>query len=247
MMAAGVSVDLRQNLEKVCERLVKARQSVGRRADEVTLVIVTKRRSPDLISALAALGVCDVGENYVQELVEKQDSLGDIVNRVNWHLIGPVQRRKIKQLPGRITMAHAVDRIEVAQKLEETYRLANFQLPVLLQLNISGEATKSGWAFSDGAFPDEFLTDVRCMMEMKYVRLSGLMTMPPMSGRAEDSRPYYVKLRKMQDKLNRQFGTEIFRELSIGTSFDFEVAVQEGATYVRIGEAIVGARESANV
>lgn len=235
--------DLKQRLNQVQERIEKACQSVNRKRDDVNLVVVTKRRSAALIGALIPLGVKNIGENYVQELLDKQASLGEAGKKFSWHLIGTLQRRKAKYLPHRIAMIHSIDRLKAAQKLDSVFSEELMPLPAFLQVNLSGEDTKSGWTLTDGKLEHQFLSEVERMLALQNLKIKGLMTMPPYSSNSESSRRYYVQLRKLAERLNHHFQNDLFTDFSIGTSFDYEVAIQEGATYVRIGEAILGPRE----
>lgn len=235
--------DLQNRYFAINERIEKACQSAGRNRSTVSLVVVTKRRTPHLVASLVALGIKDIGENYVQEVIDKQAALGDIANHFHWHLIGPLQRRKVKFIPDHFSMMHSADRIEVLQKLDSVFVGTGKKFPVLLQVNVSGEESKSGWTLNGGKTTPEFLAQIETILQLKCLNVCGLMTMPPYSADAENSRPYYVQVRKLQETLNNHLQQDIFTQLSMGTSFDFEVAVQEGASYVRIGEAILGIRK----
>mgnify|MGYP001552591155 CR=1 FL=1 len=235
--------DLENRYLFVNETIEQACQSVGRRRKDVTLVVVTKRRTPLLVASLVSLGVKDIGENYVQETIDKQAALGDVSENFRWHLIGPLQRRKAKYIPAHFSMMHSADRIEVLQKLDTVFSERKQKFPVLLQVNVSGEESKSGWSLPEGKVTPEFLGQIDVIMQMKSLDVIGLMTMPPFSSNAENSRKFYVQVRKLQEKLNKHMDNEVFSQLSMGTSFDYAVAIQEGATYVRIGEAILGTRD----
>ena len=234
--------NLQSRFEDVNERIELACQSAGRRREDVTLVVVTKRRAPHVVASLVSLGVRDIGENYVQETIDKQAALGEIAENFTWHLIGPLQSRKARFVPAHFQMMHSVDRLKAAEKLNEAFAGRDKRFPVLLQLNVSGEESKSGWFVQDGKLTDGFMAQVEQLFQLGHLKVCGLMTMPPFSSDAENSRQYFIRLREIQDSLNARFKNS-FTELSMGTSFDFEVAIQEGATYVRIGEAILGMRE----
>ena len=235
--------EVRNRLDRVREKIVQSCQGVGRNPNDVKLLVVTKRRSAHVIASLMPMGVIDIGENYVQELIDKQAELGEITENFNWHLIGPLQRRKTKFLPGRISMIHSVDRLEVAKKLDVEYGKTGKILDAFLQVNVSGEISKSGWLLEDGDANSDFLSDVEELINLSWVKVRGIMTMPPFSQDPETSRKYFVAVRKLASTLNEHLGVETFQEFSMGTSFDYSIAIQEGATYVRIGEAILGPRE----
>lgn len=235
--------DLKHRLEMVEERIQLACQSVNRRREEIQLIVVTKRRTPTTVASMIHFGIKDIGENYVQEIIDKQAALDDLADNFRWHLIGPLQRKKARYLPYRIAMMHSIDRLEVAQALDSIFVKANLKLPGMLQVNVSGETSKSGWLLPDGKLTTDFLAELETIFALPGIKISGLMTMPPYSPDSGSSRSHYVSLRKLADRLNQHFQQPIFTDFSIGTSFDFEVAIEEGATYVRIGEAILGPRE----
>ena len=242
MSVCGLN-EVRNRLERVQEKILQSCQGAGRNKNDVKLLVVTKRRKAHIVASLTAMGVKDIGENYVQELIDKQVELGDITENFNWHLIGPLQRRKAKYLPGRISMMHSVDRLEVAQKLDMEFSKTGKILHVFLQVNVSGEGSKSGWFLSGGKASNDFLSDIEAIMGLSAINVVGLMTMPPYSPDPETTRKYYVLVRQLADYLNHHLGMDVFHEFSMGTSFDFPIAIQEGSTYVRIGEAILGPRE----
>lgn len=242
MSVCGLN-EVRNRLERVQEMIHQSCQGAGRNENDVKLIVVTKQRTAHVVASLTAMGVKDIGENYVQEIIDKQVELGDITENFNWHLIGPLQRRKAKYLPGRISMMHSVDRLEVAQKLDMEFSKAGKHLHVFLQVNVSGEESKSGWLLSEGKVNNEFLSDFEAVMSLSAIKVVGLMTMPPYSPNPETTRKYYVFVKKLADRLNQHLGRDAIHELSMGTSFDFPIAIQEGSTYVRIGEAILGPRE----
>ncbi len=233
---------LKNRLEQVKDSIQQACQGAGRRREDVTLIAVTKRQPAHLLASLYSLGVRDIGENYVQEVLQKQAALDELSENIHWHLIGPLQSRKAKFLPGNFTMMHSVDRVSIAQQVDAEFANEGELFPVMLQVNMSGETTKSGWLLPEGKTSHDFLDDVETILQLPALSVCGLMTMPPLSAQPEASRPFYVSLRKIAESLNTHFNREIFTKLSMGTSFDYPVAIQEGATHVRIGEAILGPR-----
>jgi pyridoxal phosphate enzyme (YggS family) len=231
------------NLQNVRQRIFDAAKSADRDPKNVRLVAVTKKQPVDVIRALPTDLVAILGENYVGDTYQKQEALGESARLFQWHLIGTLQSRKTKYIPSLYTCMHSLDRLSIAKRLSREFTNIHSQLPVLLQLNVANEPTKSGW-FLDFDKPSiDVLSEIDDVIHLPNLIVQGLMCMPPYSENPEDSRKYFVVLSKIQTLFSRHFHDCDFSELSMGTSFDFEVAVQEGATYVRIGEGIFGKRD----
>lgn len=214
--------EIRANLASVEARIASACERARRKREEVTLVAVTKTfPAADVDHAIAA-GVTNAGENKVQEARDKRPS---VTGSARWHLIGHLQSNKAKDAVRLFDVIQTVDSIELAERLA---RLAQSPVDVMLQVNVGGEEQKSG------AEPSEIAAIAKRVRELDPLRLTGLMTIPPI-GEAEEMRPYFRKLRAMRDDL----GVE---HLSMGMTDDFEVAIEEGATIIRVGRAIFGAR-----
>jgi pyridoxal phosphate enzyme (YggS family) len=213
---------VRTRVDQACER-------AGRAPSEVTIVAVSKTHPAAAVREAAAAGATDFGENYAQELVAKRAECGD----VRWHYIGRLQRNKAKLVAGQVALVHAVDSVELAAELGK--RATSVQ-PILLAVNAAGEDTKGGvTAEQAGAL-------ARSIGSIPNVRLDGMMTMPPPSKNPEASRPYFEALRALRDRVSNELGIAL-PVLSMGMSGDFEVAIACGATHVRIGTAIFGARD----
>lgn len=225
-----------ENLVRVRNRIAVAAQRAGRDPAEVTLVAVTKTISPARIQEAIAEGVTILGENRVQEAKEKVAILGR--TNIQWHLIGHLQRNKVKYIFDLFTLIHSVDSLALAQAINQQGMKRNQVMPVLLQVNIAGEATKSGIP------PEEAAGLLKDMARLPSIAVRGLMTIPPLEAEPEASRPYFRRLRLLREEIEKM-GIEgiALRELSMGMSNDFEVAIEEGATLVRIGSAIFGPRE----
>ena len=161
---------------------------------------------------------------------------------VEWHMIGHVQSRKARLVADHFALLHSLDSLKLAQRLERFSEEANRVLPVLLEFNVGGEESKSGWDASDESHWDALLPDVTALMDLPHLQVRGLMTMPPLETDPEDARRFFQRLRRLRDHLADRFPQADWRELSMGTSADYPVAVEEGATLVRVGTAIVGAR-----
>lgn len=227
--------EIADNLRRVQERIAAAAERVGRDPSEVTLVAVTKTRGLDEVRAVIEAGATDLGENYAQELEAKAEALADM--EVRWHAIGHLQTNKVRKLAGFIHLVHSVDSLRLAEEIDRRAAAAGRQVPMLVQVNVSGEKSKFGLA------PAQALSLAREMGELNAARLAGLMTMPPYSDDPETSRPHFVALRELRDRLvEAGIPAERLRELSMGMTGDFEVAVEEGATLVRVGTAIFGPR-----
>ena len=222
------------NLALINGRIRTAAEAAGRDPASVRLVAVSKTRpAADIITAFQA-GQAVFGENYIQELVPK---LAEVHETVLWHVIGHLQSNKVKYIAGRVAMIHSVDRLSLAQEINRQWGRLGKVCDVLIQVNISGEATKSGTTEA-GA-----IQLVRECATLPHIRVRGLMTMPPFFDDPEAARPFFAELRRLAHAVDAQkiAGVEMM-ELSMGMSGDFEAAIQEGATLVRVGTAIFGAR-----
>jgi pyridoxal phosphate enzyme (YggS family) len=215
-------------LEAVRRRITEACARAGRSATAVQLIAVSKLQPAEAIRAAYAAGQRVFGENYAQELRDKSAALADLPG-LRWHAIGPLQTNKAKYVARSAHAFHALDRAEIARELSE--RRTGEPLPCFIEVNLGGEATKGGVA--PEAVPD-LLSQVR---EMTGLRVVGLMSLPPLGPTPEASRPYFRRLRELAVRLG-------LPELSIGSTADFEVAIEEGATWVRVGTAVFGERPS---
>jgi pyridoxal phosphate enzyme (YggS family) len=229
------------NYQNVLDCIHKAAESVGRDPADVTLVVVTKQRSLEVIQTLIEIGVRHIGENRVEEALPKMKALPD-QSGVQWHMIGHVQSRKAQQVCEHFNYFHALDRMKLALRLDRFSSEIDRILPVLLQFNVSGEGTKSGWLADDEREWNSLLPEIADILELKNLEVQGLMTMAPYSLNPEDSRPIFVRMAKLREFLAGQFPGVQWDQLSMGMSGDYEVGVQEGATFVRIGTAILGER-----
>lgn len=223
-----------ENLREVRSRLALACQAANRAASDVSLLAVSKTCPADAVRAAHAAGQRAFGENYVQEALEKIDSLADLRADVQWHLIGPLQSNKTRVVAEAFDWVHAVDRLKIAERLSAQRPAELPPLNICLQVNVSGEASKSGVA------PDELPALARAVAGLPGLRLRGLMSIPePVQGLDAQRAPHRV-LRQLFDTLVQQ-GLAL-DTLSMGMSADLEAAVLEGATLVRVGTAIFGAR-----
>lgn len=230
---------LRQNLQAVQARIAAAARRAGRDPGEITLVAVTKTQPVDVLRAAYDLGLRHFGENRVEEAEAKAGHLPD---DVTWHMIGHVQSRKASQVMPLFQFVHSVDSLKLARRLDRFAADRGEPLPILLEGNVSGEASKYGfeasrWQADEGQ--RLVLWDaVEEMLALPNIHVAGLMTMAPIVADAELARPVFANLRRLRDELAAAFPAAPWRHLSMGMSDDFEVAIEEGATLVRIGRAI---------
>ncbi|WP_322106694.1 YggS family pyridoxal phosphate-dependent enzyme [Paraburkholderia sp. J41] len=227
--------DLTRNLEAVRERIAAAARNAGRDPHGVALLAVSKTFPADDVRAAYAAGQRAFGENYVQEAVDKVEALADLRASLEWHFIGPLQSNKTRPVAERFDWVHSVDRLKIAERLSAQRPEGMAPLNVCLQVNVSGEASKSGVA------PNEAPGIARAITALPNVRLRGLMSIPEPAETLEAQRAPHRELRMLFDALNAQgFALDT---LSMGMSADLEAAVLEGATAVRVGTAIFGARD----
>lgn len=232
---------IKDNYEKVLDRIDRAARLVGRKPESILLVVVTKGQPVEKILELLETGVRDLGENYAEEAVEKMDLLAEYPD-INWHMIGHVQSRKARIVWERFGWVHSLDRIKLAEKFERIGSEIERKLPVLLECNVSGEGTKFGWLAWDEQSWERLSQEFSLLQNLDHILVKGLMTMPPFFEDPEMARPYFRRLRELREFLNKRLPEMDFYDLSMGMSSDFEIAIQEGATIVRIGTAIMGPR-----
>jgi PLP dependent protein len=229
----GVSARaISSNLHRVCECIAGAARRAGRNPDDVTLIAVTKTHSADAIRMAYDAGVRHFGENRVQEWETKQPVLGDLA--ATWHLIGHLQSNKIARAVGLFTQIDSVDTVALASKIERSAAGLR-RVPILLEVRMDPAPAKTG------IDPDELPAVADAILRMAGLELRGLMCVPPQFDAPDQTRPYFRRLRELRDALVRRHGIAL-PELSMGMSHDFEAAIEEGATQVRLGTAIFGHR-----
>ncbi|HRN50510.1 MAG TPA: YggS family pyridoxal phosphate-dependent enzyme [Anaerolineales bacterium] len=228
---------LEHNLAEVQGRMKAAAQQAGRAAGDVRLLAVTKGHPPEALQALLALGISDIGESYLNEALEKQTVLQG--SDLRWHMIGHVQSRKAREVAAHFSVVHSLDSLKLAERLHRFAQELSLRLPVLLECNVSGEITKQGWRCHDDA--GEFFADAQVIADLDGLELRGLMSMAPITARPAEARPYFERTRQLRDTLAERLGI-VLPELSMGMSNDYEAAILEGATIVRIGEGLMGPR-----
>jgi pyridoxal phosphate enzyme (YggS family) len=228
-------MSIKDNLEHIRGRIAAACARSGRDPDSVRLVAVSKTKPAAMIDEAAAAGQIIFGESYVQDFLGK---IEEVRSKPEWHFIGALQSNKVKYLRGKVALIHSVDRLSLAREVDRQWGKLGRTVDILLQVNIGGEETKAGTA------EEELKNLVRRTAELPNVRIRGLMTLPPFLDDPEEVRPYFRRLRELAEGIRKLgiAGVEM-KELSMGMSHDFEVAVEEGATLVRVGTAIFGERE----
>jgi len=236
--SADIADSIRTNLEAVRARLARAASNARRSPAEITLVAVSKTFPASYVRAAAAAGQQDFGENKVQEALAKSEATADL--GIRWHLIGHLQSNKARRSVGPFTLIHAVDSAALLGRLDAVAVEAGTTVDVLVQVDLAGEATKFGLE-ADAVRPL-----FEAASANRGARLRGLMLLPPYADDPEASRPYFRQLRELKQRLLTEgVSQDQLRELSMGMSHDFEVAVEEGATLVRVGTAIFGPRTAA--
>jgi PLP dependent protein len=238
---------IRRNYSRVLEQIDGAARSAGRDGSAIRLVVVTKGHPVEAVQQAVAAGIRLFGENYVEEAVEKMETLAGLgiaaSNELEWHMIGHLQSRKARLVCEHFAYLHALDSFKLAERLERFAAELGRKLPVLLECNVSGEQTKFGYPVWREDAWQELAGDFAHLLELPNLQVRGLMTMAPFFDEAEPARPYFQRLRRFQAFLAKKLPQTDWAELSMGMSGDFTVAVQEGATIVRVGTAIMGARE----
>lgn len=233
---------IQENLARVLERITGAARAVGRDPDGVHLVVVTKGHMIEAVQEVIAAGAVRLGENYVEEGVAKQRACSDATH-LQWHMIGHVQSRKAQPVCEHFDWLQSLDSLKLARRLDRFAGELEHRLPVLLECNVSGEATKFGWpAWQEETWPG-LLPTLEELVALPWLEIRGLMTIAPYLQAPEQARPYFMRLRRLQEFLGHRLGSVDWSELSMGMSGDFEAAIQEGATLVRIGTAIMGPRQ----
>lgn len=225
--------DIAKNIAIIEERVDASAKRAGRSKSDIKIVAVSKTVDANAVGQAVEAGMRDFGENYVQEYLKKREVLPDTLN---WHIIGPLQRNKVKYVLDGVCLIHSLDRLSLAQEMERQCTIKGTRLSALVQLNIGKEPTKSGIFEED---LERFLQDVS---EMRSICIKGLMAIPPVAFDVDDNRPYFAKMRNLFDRYKTEYPQ--FEYLSMGMSDDFEAAIEEGSNVVRIGTAVFGARSN---
>ena len=232
----ALMIDVGANYRVIVERIALAAAKAGRQARQVRLLAASKSKSLDAIRAAVRAGIALIGENYVQEAKEKKHQLSDA--RVEWHMIGHLQRNKAQAALALFDVIESLDNLALMRELDKEAAKRNITARTFVEVNLAGEESKTGIARENVA---GFLEQIA---ELGHVKVEGLMTVPPFREDPEDVRPYFRELREMRDSLSSLSLPNIkLKELSMGMSHDFTVAIEEGATIVRVGTTLFGPRE----
>ncbi|MCB0134994.1 MAG: YggS family pyridoxal phosphate-dependent enzyme [Caldilineaceae bacterium] len=231
------TAEIAANLADVRTRIGAAAERSGRRPDDVLLVAVSKTHPIEDIVAAMAAGQRDFGENRLEELWTKVEQARSLhLDAIRWHMIGNIQSRKTRDAVGPFVLIHSIDRAKIAARLSRDAEAAGNVMRVLVEVNVSGEASKHGFT------PDELLAQAGELLAQPGIDVAGLMTMAPYEAEPEATRPVFRALRSLRERLADAYPAGDWNELSMGMTNDFEVAIEEGATIVRIGSAIFGSR-----
>lgn len=226
---------MKERITAIEKRLLEACERSGRSREEITLVAVTKSISDERTAQFIEAGITHVGENRTEMMVKKHAAIHQ--PQIQWHFIGNLQSRKVKDIIDIVDVIHSVDRLSVVKQINK--RASNL-VDCFVQVNVSGETSKSGLS------PEDVQGFIESLKEYENVRVIGLMTMAPYEAAEEELRTYFREMRKLRDQIaEQQYAHAPCTELSMGMSNDFEIAVEEGATYVRIGTALVGSEKEA--
>lgn len=227
-------MNISDNIKSIKERIEKAAQRSGRNAEDITLIAVSKTQPAEKVIEARDCGLWVFGENKVQELVEKYPKVQD----VRWHLIGHLQRNKVKYIVDKVELIHSLDSLELAGEIDKRAQKAGKVMPVLIQINIGKEDTKSG------IYEEEIENFLQGLTGFKNILVSGIMTIPPKTDNEEETRKYFRRMKEIFEKLKcLDYKNFDIKYLSMGMTDDFEIAIEEGANIVRIGTGIFGQRK----
>lgn len=228
---------IRENLEIVEKNIQSACERAGRNREEVTLIAVSKTKPVSDIRQAMECGITVFGENKVQEIRDKTE---EITEPLSWHMIGHLQANKVKYLPGKVCMIHSVDNIKLAEEIEKQFARHDMKIDVLIEVNVAGEESKFGLS------PKEASDFVKEIAPLSHLNIRGLMTIAPYTEDAESNRVYFKALRELKESINDMIIPGVRMDtLSMGMTGDYEIAIEEGATFVRVGTGIFGERNYA--
>ncbi|WP_312071230.1 YggS family pyridoxal phosphate-dependent enzyme [Anaerotignum propionicum] len=226
------------NIKEVEAKIAAAAQRSGRKREDILLLAVSKTQTVETIQQAVACGLTSLGENKVQEIMDKYEPMGD---GVHWHLIGHLQTNKVKYIIDKVDMIHSVESLKLAEEIEKRAASKGIVMDILVEVNMADEESKFGIT------PDNTLEFVKILAKMEHLRVRGLMTVAPFVENQEDNREYFRKMRQLQVDINAKKIDNIKMDvLSMGMTGDYEVAIEEGATIVRVGTGIFGARDYSN-
>ena len=231
-------MDIEHNIIAIRQKIEKALEVANRKPEEITLIGVTKNVDAEDIKSAVASGILQLGENRVQELLKKYDD----INNVKWHLIGSLQRNKVKYIIDKVTMIQSLDNLPLAWEINKYASIMQLTMPVLIQVNVANEATKSGIPY------EEVIPFIESSFNLNNIRIMGLMMIAPLVDDPEQVRPYFRILKQLFDELKSNNYPHVdMQYLSMGMTNDFEVALTEGSNMIRIGTGIFGKRRKVEI
>ena len=226
---------IREQLEQVEKNILLACEKAGRRREEVTLIAVSKTKPKEMLQEAYDAGIREFGENKVQELCQKMEELPE---DIHWHMIGHLQTNKVKSIVGKTSLIHSVDSLHLAEEIQKQAIKHNVTVPILIEVNIANEESKFGIR------AEETIELVKSAAKLDHLRIEGLMTIAPYVENAEENRLYFRQIRQLSVDINNQNIDNVnMKELSMGMTGDYMVAIEEGATLVRVGTGIFGERD----
>lgn len=232
---------IRERYLRTLNTIAASAQKAGRSAESVRLVVVTKTQPIEVVREAVEAGARLLGENYAEEAADKIATLG-LQTAVEWHMIGHVQSRKAQLVARDFALVHSLDSLKLSRRLNKAAGELGKTLSVLLEFNVGDETSKHGWPADDESHWPGLLPEINAIAALDHLEVRGLMAMPPLTTDPEASRPYFGRLRRLRDFLSKEVSSAVWAELSMGTSADYAVAVEEGATLVRVGQAVLGPR-----
>lgn len=222
-------------IQQIRENMIRACRRASRDPQQVSLVAISKTKPAAMIQEALKCGIHDIGENYAQEFLQKYELLRE--KPIRWHFVGHLQRRKVKTILGKVSLIHSVDNVELAQEIHSRAKAKHFIQPILLQVNIGQEDSKSGF------LPKNIIGECQKLAELDGLKIQGLMCIPPQQDDDQLSRPYFQQMKQLLVDINsKDILISPMEHLSMGMSHDYEVAIEEGATLIRIGRDIFGER-----
>jgi pyridoxal phosphate enzyme (YggS family) len=241
-MEANLIEQIQKNFDEVKVTTEERLAKVNRPLESVKIITVSKMQPVDVVRAAIQAGVRIFGENYAEEAVEKIRLLGNDVD-LEWHMIGHIQSRKVKFVWPYFQWIHSLDSIHLAEKFETQLETSGRRVNCLFEFNIAGEENKSGWNAVDEKGWADLLPEIKAILGFPHLNCQGIMVMPPLTEDPEDARPYFKKAKRLLTYLSERAPSFTGQQLSMGTSNDYFVAVEEGATMIRVGESILGPRK----
>lgn len=244
ILSSAAEIHIQDRLNQVRERIENAANRAGRDSDGIRIVGITKSHPHEVVQAAYEAGLRLIGENRVEEALPKKTATDELED-LEWHMVGHIQSRKTRTVVQVFDAVHSVDRSKLANRLNKHAEQNGIRLPILLECNVSGEASKWGWALTENSTWPEVVEEFRRIRDLPNLEVIGLMTMAPLVIEPERVRPVFQRLSALRDYLE-QVIPGAWTELSMGMTEDFEIAVEEGATLLRIGRAIFGPRMTGN-